>query len=83
MFFSFWDIFTEYQGTQNEYELYCANLIYHSLLTFKIKKLNDNLKAPKFFFLFNNKKELHKVKLEHSWLGTFEFDAVIPARKSK
>jgi hypothetical protein len=52
LFFSLWNAFTDYEGTDN------------GLHKFKVSHLGNHESSPKFFFLFNEKKELQKVKLE-------------------
>ena len=52
LFFSLWNAFTDYEGTEN------------GLHKFKVSHLGNHESSPKFYFMFNEKKELQKVKLE-------------------
>ena len=50
---------------------------------FKVSHLGSHDSSPKFYFFFNDKKELQKVKLEQSLIGGFEFDALYPIQERK
>ena len=46
---------------------------------FKVKQFDDtNEISPKFYFLFDDKKQFKKARIEQINIGSYDFEATIP-----
>lgn len=51
----------------------------YRLHKFKVKQFDDtNEISPKFYFLFDDKKQFKKARIEQINIGSYDFEATIP-----